>query len=273
MDIKSIFEFKNYKAYLKYVESGRPKKGRGFRAELARWANCQTAYISQVLNSGANFSLEQAQAINRLLLHNKDESRFFILLVEFARAGTTELRGHFLELMNEYIQRQLNLKERFKIKDALSLENQTQYYSDWTYAAIHIAVTIPTLGSEEALAEFFKLPKIKVQKALKFLMSTGLVAQIQPNQFVIGNARIHLGQNSALISKHHTNWRLQAMNSFDRESEDDLHYTSVVSLSQEDALEIKSRLVKEIDAFNSIVQESEEETMCCLTLDFFDLEK
>jgi uncharacterized protein (TIGR02147 family) len=270
---KSVFEFKDYKAYLKYTEGRRPQNGRGFRAELSRSASCQTAYISQVLNGNANFSLEQAQAINKLLLHDKDEARFFILLVEYARAGTLDLRAHFLELMNELIQKQLNLKERFKIKEVLSLEDQTTYYSEWAYAAIHIAVTISKLSSSAAIAEFFQLPKLKVQKVLKFLVSSGLILESKPDQYSIGTARIHLGQDSALISKHHSNWRLQAMNSFERETAKDLHYTSVISLSNDDILEIKARLVKEIDAVKSTVKASKEETMCCFTLDFFSLDK
>lgn len=273
MEFKSIFEFKDYKAYLKYTEGRRPLKGRGFRAEMARTMSCQTAYISQVLNGNANFSLEQAQALNTLLLHSKDEARFMLLLVEFARAGTPDLRTHFLELMEELIQKQLNLKERFKVKDVLSLEDQTTYYSEWTYAAIHIAVTISKLNSAEALAEFYQLSKLKTLKVLKFLIRAGLIQETAPNQYTIGNARIHLGQDSSLISKHHTNWRLQAMNSLEQESERDLHYTSVVSLSHDDVVQLKSRMVKEIDSFNSIVKDSKEETMYCLALDFFSLNK
>jgi hypothetical protein len=78
--------------------------------------------VSQVLNGKANFSLEQSQGINKLLIHNRDESRFFLLLVEYSRAGTESLRLHFLELIEEQMQRQLNLKERFQIKEVLSLE-------------------------------------------------------------------------------------------------------------------------------------------------------
>ena len=273
MTNKSVFEFRDYKAYLKHIEDSRPHKGRGFRAEMSRATNCQTAYISQVLNSKANFSLEQAQNINKLLLHNKDESRFFLLLVEYTRAGTPELRSHFLELMEENIQKQLNLKERFKIKEVLSLEDQTTYYSEWAYAAIHMAVTVRDLQFVKSISDFFQLPELKVQKVLKFLSSTGLVTETASGKYQIGNARLHLGKDSPLLAKHHTNWRLQAMNSFERETEKDLHYTSIVSLSLEDVLEIKSRFIKEIDSYNSIVKNSAEQTICCLALDFFTLDK
>ena len=103
MDNKTIFEFDDYKAYLKHFSARRPKGGRGFRAEIARCASCQTAYVSQVLNSNANFSLEQAQALNKLLLHNKEEGQYFLLLVQFHRAGSRDLRSHFQDLINEAV--------------------------------------------------------------------------------------------------------------------------------------------------------------------------
>jgi hypothetical protein len=112
-----------------------------------------------------------------------------------------------------------------------------------------------------------------VQKILKFLISVRLITQSKGGRYQIGTARLHLGDDSGLVSKHHTNWRIQAIGSFERDDERDLHYTSVVSLSYGDIAEIKSRLIKEIDSYNSIVKDSKEETLCCLALDFFGLNK
>ena len=270
MTAKSVFEFRNYKTYLSYFESHMHNKGRGFRAALARAASCQTAYISQVLNGKAHFSLEQGHAFSKFLIHTKEEARFFLILIEYARAGNNELKSQFLEMIEELIQKQLNLKDRFQVQDVLSLEAQTIYYSEWAYAAIHVAVTVPNLQLVGALSDFFKLSESKVQKVLKFLISSGLVTQ-SAGRYQIGSSRLHLGNDSGLISKHHTNWRLQSMNSFERETERDLHFTSIVTLSLDDVLEIKARFVKEIESFNSIVKLSKEETVSCLSLDFFSL--
>jgi len=273
MTNKSVFDFKNYKLYLKYIESIRTNSRRGFRASLARAANCQTAYISQVLNGNANLSLEQSESINRLLVHTKEDSRFFLLLVEYARAGTQNLRHHFLELIEEQLQKHLDLAERFKVKKELSFEDQVIYYSEWTYAAIHIAITIPQLQSVESLCDFFQVSHHKVQKILKFLITTGLIVSNSANQYTIGKARLHLGRDSNLLSKNHTNWRLETINSFDIENETNLHFTSIASLSNEDVLAIKARLIKEMEAYNAIVKNSKEETLYCLSLDFFSLHK
>ncbi len=55
---KKIFEFKQYKPYIRQRLGGERKKT-GLRAEASRAMNCQTAYLSQVLNGDANMSLER----------------------------------------------------------------------------------------------------------------------------------------------------------------------------------------------------------------------
>lgn len=269
---KSIFDFKDYKKYLEFIESLKPHRGRGFRADLARAANCQTAYISQVLNGRAHFSLEQAHSLNKILFHNKEEAQYFLTLVEFARAGTSELKNYFQEQLEEQLQKYLNLKKRFNIKEALSPEDQSLYFSEWTYAAVHMAITIPQLQSLKAVSSFLQISEAKVSKVLQFLTSRGLVEQ-EKEYFRLRTTRMHIGSEEAMIQKHHTNWRLQALKSLESVSAKELHYSSVVSLSEEDVLKIKSNLVKEIDEYNSIVKDSKEETLYCLAIDFFTLKK
>lgn len=269
---KSVFDFKDYKKYLEFFESHRPHRGRGFRAELARSANCQTAYISQVLNGQAHFSLEQAHSINKILFHNKEASQYFITLVEFSRAGTIDLKNYFHELLEEQLQKHLNLKKRFNIKDTLSPEDQSLYFSEWTYAAVHMAITIPQLQNLKTISNFLQISEAKVSKVLQFLISRQLIEQ-EKEHFKLGTTRMHIGSEEAMIQKHHTNWRLQALKSLESVSDKELHYSSVVSISEEDVLKIKSNLVKEIDNYNSIVKESKEETLYCLAIDFFTLKK
>jgi hypothetical protein len=78
-----------------------------------------------------------------------------------------------------------------------------------------------------------------------------------------------LEKESPFIIKHHTNWRLKAIQSFEQESERELHYTSVISLSQSDVLKLKTLFVNSIDKYNEIVRPSKEEACYCLCLDFF----
>ncbi|MEK7395435.1 MAG: hypothetical protein AAB116_00725, partial [Candidatus Poribacteria bacterium] len=91
----SIFEYKDYKAYLKEILNRRSENERGIRTRLAEAIYCHNGYVSQVLNGAAHFSLEQAEAINKYLGHNKDQSSYLLLLVQHARAGTSGLKEYF----------------------------------------------------------------------------------------------------------------------------------------------------------------------------------
>lgn len=264
----SIFDFRDYKAYLRFRMSTMERGGRGFRSDLANAANCQSGYVSQVLNSSAHFSLEQASGINKLLGHRRPEARYFLLLIEYARAGNTELRRHFSELIDESIQSQFNMAERFQIKQSLSEIDQMIYYGEWWYAAVQVLVSIPAFQSVESISRVLDLPEPKIREILEFLRSRALVLESN-GRYRVGTTRIHLGKDSPLLNKHHINWRLQAMQSLDREQDGSLRYTSVISVSEADVVEIKRRLLKCIDEYNSIVKDSADETLYCLSLDFF----
>lgn len=80
-----------------------------------------------------------------------------------------------------------------------------------------------------------------------------------------------MGADSPLISKHHQNWRLQAMQSFARRSGESLHYSSAVTLSAEDCVRVKEKIVALINDVKTVVRDSKEETLRCFALDFFEV--
>ena len=268
--MKTIFDHQNYKTYLEMAEEAEVLGKRGFRSAVARAAGCQTAYVSQVLNGGANLSLEQAELISTLLGHSREEGHYFLLLVQLERAGTSSLKSYFQSQVAEVLQKRMVLKHRLDVKATLSVEHQATYYSAWYFAAIHVALTIPELRQPESIARRLKLPLSLVKETLEFLLSVGL-AVYENGKWQIGTTRIHLANDSPLISKHHTNWRMQSIAAFDRRNADDLHYSSVVTLSDDDVLKVKSRLVETIEQIKTIIKDSPGEGVHSFTLDFFRL--
>lgn len=265
---QSVFEYADYKAYLgdRLATSG---AGRGLRSKLALHLNCQTAFISQVLKGHTHFSLEHAMQINGFLGHSAEESHYFMLLAHGGRAGTKELRHYYATqraLIHE--QRQV-VRERIKVKTSLSTADQMKYYSAWYYAAIHVALSIPELQTKNAIAQRLQLPAPLVSSALDFLVSVGLAREAANGRFQIGTTRIHLGQDSPTLSRHHANWRMRAIDSFDRMVADDLHYSSAVTLSAADAQTIKSILLNALERTEAILGPSKEEEIYCLSMDFF----
>lgn len=269
---KILYDFSNYKPYLEY-RVGFKNQRRGLKSELAVFLRCQPTYISQVLHGKAHFSLEQADLLNQFFGHSKEEAQYFLLLVQKDRAGTSSLQHHFEEQLEAILKKRMNLTERLGKKAELPKEDQSQYYSSWHFAAIHIALTIPDLQTNKALSEYFRLPIKKVNAVLEFLVKTGLAKSTGDGQFQAGATMIRLGNDSPNILKHHNNWRQMAVDSLDREELGDLHYSSVVSLSRRDALKIKDRILDWLKKDLEIIKESKEENLYSYCIDFFHLKR
>lgn len=268
---KQVFDCLSYKEYL--IERVGGKRSRsGEKIALARAAKCQPTYVSQVLFGRAHISLEQADRMNEYLHHTKDEGLFFLLLVQKNRAGTKSLEKIFQDQMDSLLAKRLVLTERLGEKTKLSLENQATYYSSWQYAAVHIALTMPGLQVREKLAAFLNISPNRVNDILEFLLQVGLAQELE-GIYKTGSAEIRLGKNSSNIIRHHSNWRQQAIESLERESLEDLHYSAVVSLSKEAIGKIKNILLDSIKECTEVIRPSPEENLFCVNVDFFNLDK
>jgi uncharacterized protein (TIGR02147 family) len=274
MEIISVFHFLDYKPYLVRAIQTAPRKGRGMKSALATAAGCQSAYFSRMLADQAELNLEQADAISQYLGHTEPENQYFLLCVQHTRAGTPRLRAHFRKQLEDIRQKRSVLKERFQVKQTLTLEDQTTYYSSWLHAAAHMAASVPQYGTKELLASLLGVSTARIAEILDFLQTRGMLI-FDNGKYRLGTVRVHLGSDSPLISKHHTNWRIQVIRSLDREAgsqkNEDLHYSSIVSLSRADRQKLKALLLKTIDEFNAVVAPSPEEEVQCLALDFFQV--
>ncbi|MFT6069316.1 MAG: hypothetical protein ACJAT2_002752 [Bacteriovoracaceae bacterium] len=237
---------------------------------MAAFLGCQTAYVSQVLNQHVNFSLEQAVKMNQFWEHNKEESRFFLLLVQYQRAGSKDLEKFLKTEMDEIVEKRSNLKERLNIKDSLDETNQHIYYSAWYYAAVHILLSIPEFQTPKSIANHLRLPLKQIQEILSFLETTGLAVH-KSGKYGIGLTRIHLSKTSVQIRRHHTNWRNQAITSIDKNEEEALHYSSVISMADKDVPKIKEIMIKAIEECREIIKTSKEERLQIMTMDFFKI--
>ncbi|MGK5082379.1 DUF4423 domain-containing protein [Bdellovibrionota bacterium FG-1] len=266
---KSLFDFRDYKTFLSQALATTGEK-RGARSRLAQFLNCQTAYISQVLNGTVHFSLEHAVQISEFLGHTSEEAHFFILLVHLGRAGSKNLRAYYENQILQIATQREQIRERIHVRDTLSNEDRAIYYSSWHVAAIHVMLSISAFQTPRAIAQHLGLSHEIVEKHLKFLESIGLALR-EGERFRIGNARIHLAAESPWISKHHANWRMRSLQSLDLPSKNDLHYSSVITLSESDVAKIREILLAALEKAEPIVRKSAEETTYSLCLDFFKI--
>lgn len=265
-----IFDFEDYKSFLKAWIASQPHKGHGSKAKIARAVNCQTAYISQVVLSSSHLSLEQSERLAGFFQLSEEETEFFFLLVQKDRAGSETLKRYFLKQIKKIQNRRAQLKNRVGEKAILNLDAQATYFSSWIYSAIHVLATIFEYQSKESISRRLQLPTAILNETLAFLISSDLLIE-ENGKLKSGSARMHLPHDSPLISKHHMNWRLRAIRDLEIRRDDNLHYSSCVSISQKDVVVIREQLLRAIEATKKIIKGSSEEMLYSFCLDFFEV--
>jgi hypothetical protein len=85
--------------------------------------------------------------------------------------------------------------------------------------------------------------------------------------------QVHLNRDSPLIRQHHTNWRMSAIQSLMNDNKEDLHYSTVSTLSRSDAEKLRADMTSLIENYVAVVKPSKEEVMYGFNLDFFCLNK
>lgn len=267
MRSQDLFSYQSYKNYL-HDRLAASVPARGARARLAEAMGSQPAYVSSVLNGSAHFTAEQAEALNEYFGHSETEANFFLILLLWERAGTPALKGRLKAQIDKAREEKFNLKARLPAAPDLSEAGQRVYYSEWYYAAIHTLVSIPAYARPESIAEALRLDRKIVGEVLKFLVEHGLVVFAR-GIYRIGTARVHLSGSSPYVSRHHANWRLKGLAAIAEKRPDSLHYSSVITLSESDAVLIHEKLVGHIKEIKEIVRASPEEKLMSFNLDFF----
>ena len=270
--MKSIFEFKSYKDFLKDFEYSRKNFERGFRSKLAQFIGCQSGYISHVLNGNAHLSLEQAYKAAEFLSLNERERKYLLLMIEAARAGTKELREHFEEELISLREEYLNIKERVGPARVLTEKEQSTYYSSWHYLAVHVISSIKDFKDAKSISAALQIPESVANQILLFLLQTGIVKE-EKGLLKPGLTDVHLNRESPLIRQHHTNWRVAAIQSLMNNSKTDIHYSTVSTLSKEDAEKLRAEMINLIQKYVEVIKPSKDEVIFGFNLDFYNLLK
>lgn len=267
----NIFDFSSYRPYVIEALGGEARRS-GQRSKAAQALGCHLAYLSQILRGDADFSVEQAFALAEHLELTADERTMLLLLVQKERAGRVDLKQYFQEQIDALLSQRNLLKNRLGPVGSLDSEDAAVYYGSWLHCFLHMAVSVPTLKTREALVDRLALPANQVTQALEFLESRGLIVRDDQGLYQVGPRHIHLPDSSPNILKHHANWRLKALQSLERPIRpSEIHYAVVFSLSKADALKIREQTLKLIEDTMATVKASPEETVYCSVVDWFEV--
>ena len=267
----NVFSYLAYVDFIKEMIKSH-KSVYGYKAALADSAVCQRSYLSQVLAGSSHLTVEHAANLSDFFEFNDLEQEYFLNLILLARAATSlKLKSILEKKIFQMQQDQENILNRIvEKKEVLSDEAAAIFYSNWSYLAVLIATTIEDLRTVKKLAARLNLKEAYIEKLVVDLQRLGLLKNVS-GAWVATNNTIHLPKNSPFNSLNHTNWRqLATQNSF-IDQPGSVHYTSVCSLSKNDAEKIKSLMLQLIDDGRKIISPSKEEVLYCLTCDWFQV--
>jgi uncharacterized protein (TIGR02147 family) len=267
----TVFNFKDYKSYLKKLlaPSG---ESRGMRTGLAETLGCNIGFISQVLGGESNFSLEHAIGVADYIKITGQERDYFLILVHYEKAGSKKLKEYYQKQIDEILTKRAEIKSRVHASKSLDEKDYLIYYGQWYYCAIHMLLSISEYQTKLAVSEKLGISLKQVEDAITFLVEKKLVIE-EKGRFKTGPTRIHLGKTSPLITQHHTNWRMEAIKSLSNQNDTDLHYSSVLTMSNSDAKKIRDVLLKALEDVEIILKPSPDEEIYSLNMDMFTIGK
>lgn len=244
---------------------------RGSQSALAKYLGVQSSFLSQVLSRRTHLSREQAVKVAEYFSLPYDELRFFMLLVDAERAGSKSLESFYRTEIEMILRQREEVQERIGVREQLEEEAQVVYYSSWVYGAVHILTALPGTQTVDAIAHFLRLPREQIASVTEWLKKNGLIEQKTDGSFAIGKGRIHAGRHSRHSARNHANWRIKSLDSFERSTPDDVHYTAFLGISKEAKAVLKEKLMTFLQEIEPVIADAKEEKGVVLLLDLFEL--
>lgn len=265
-----LFEYRDYKKCVLDLIDKSSDGGRGLRKKIADFVGCQVSHITNVLTGPAHFSFEQGEAIARYFGLDTNETEFFLLLIQYNRAGTISLQKHCLRTLETHGKAFLELGSRIRIGESLPMEDQARYYSCWQMGATHMLLSIPAFQTRDALAKKLGVSLVRVDEILSALVDIGICKKDGLRYKLLAGS-LHLDRHSPFIGQHHTNWRMCAARSLDFMKDSDLHYSSAVSLSKSDLAKVREIFTQALSESIEVIKTSGEEELGVICIDFFTI--
>ncbi len=202
---------------------------------------------------------------------NEAESDYFILLVQIQRAGTQSLKRKFERDLQKIKTKSQDIATRVAVDARLSDSDAAQFYSSWLYAAVRQLSSIPEFQNRSRLLEKYNIKKDELNRVVDFLISTNLCIE-KSGKVLIGPNKTHLDSKSPLVYLHHKNWRLKGIEKHNNLNENELMYSAPFTVSANDFLLFREKIVQLIQELVEITDSSKPETLACFNADLFFIE-
>ncbi len=267
----TVFDFKSYKEFINKWREKQPNKGHGQFVKFAEALGISTVLVTQIFNGAKNLSLEHAILLADFLGLTQLEKDYFLLLVNYERAGSHKLQEYFhAEILKTQKKRKESLENVVAKDVVISEADKAVFYSNWMYSAIRLQTSIDGYQTVDSLADQFKISKEEIVKMLDVLLRMNLVIQTE-NGYRMGPARTHLEADSPFVKQRQISWRVKAFSKMDQVSKTQMFYTAPMSISEEMYDELKKGITNLIADLNSKITKTKPQKLACLNIDLFEV--
>jgi uncharacterized protein (TIGR02147 family) len=268
----TIFEYTNYKDFLREKIANLPKGGRGEVNRIALHLHVHPTLVSQVLNGQRDFSVEQIHRLCSYLGLPPLEADFLILLLQHERAGTNELKKYYRTKIEELRKSSLKVANRLKEHVTLSDYERAIFYSSWLYMAVWLLTSIDDGKTIDAVSERLSISRARASEILTYLKNVQLCSE-KNGVYQMQSQHIHVEFGSPFLARHHTHWRLKSLERIEDLTEEELMFTSPFSVSKRDFGKIREEVIKLIKNTSAVIKDSPAEDIACLNLELFWIKK
>ena len=245
---RKVFEYLDYREFLRDYYNGKKEANPAFslRVFSDKIGFKAKDFISRVMNGDKNLSNQSIPKVASGLRLGKHETEFFIGLVKFNQAETTDERNAAFEEM------QAALKvARFTEKQHVLGHAQYMVYSHWRHLTIRSLIGMFGFdGDYEALAKQVH-PHItadEAKKSVKLLEECELIKKDENGKYVLTESAITTGDRTSKLALRgfHQHCLKLAADSIDRDTPGSRHISGLtLGISQEGY----DRIVERINAF------------------------
>ncbi len=264
----NVFEFTNYRQYLESWIESQGAQAYGQKGRIAKALGISSSLMSQVLKSEKTLMPDQTSDLCDYLGLQENEAEYLHLLVEEDRAANPRYKQKLARKRVQLQEQSRKIGKRVPRNKELTDEQRAIYYSNWLYTGIRNLTAVPGMDHAQILADHLGLEPQIVQKVLRFLLENGLCVE-ENGRITYGPASTHTDKDSPYVNKHHQNWRLRGLHNMELRREEDLFFTSPMSLSHEATEEIRKLIPTFIQSVMKISSPSPSETVACLNIDWF----
>ena len=266
----NIYDFADYRAVIKKRLSLLPNNGYGESGKIAKRLHVSSALISQILSGAKSLTEDQGYRLAEHFEFNEQETIYFLLLVQRERVGEHKLKKLLEKQISQAQTNAQKLKTRITAERELTFEQQAVFYSDWLYTAVHALTSIKSMNDVDAIAERLNISRPKIVEIVNWLLQFGLCKE-EHDKLVIGPMTTFIDKNSALVSRHHSNWRQKGMEVMSDPRERDFFFTAPFTVSRADYDQIRNELVQFIDTMSKRVSKSAPQVLAAINIDYFEV--